>query len=385
VTQLEIALRSLANDPLTEPAPANLADRALARARQRTRRHRVVPVIGTAVAVAVLATGITVSQQQWGRTKTAPAASQGTATKPAPAFAAPQQTVLLIGSDAAPDRIGTRPDTIMLADVNTRTGATTLISLPRNLQRVPFPAGTPGAKAWPNGFACGSECLLNSVWFWAEDSKEYHGVKHPGLTATTQAVEAISGLTVDQTVVVNMKGLADLVDAVGGVDVTVRERLPIGGSANHRVAVGGWIEKGRQHLTGEQALWFARSRWSTDDYDRMKRQQCLVSALTEQVDGKKLLSAYPKIAKALRGNLSTSIASKDLAKWAELAQLMQKSTINRLSLDATTTSATDPDFAAIRRQVAAAVAVSSPSGKASSTPGTASSTPGKQGPPTAPC
>ena len=60
--------------------------------------------------------------------------------------------VLLVGSDAGPDRRGTRTDTMMVASVDTRTGRTILFGLPRNLQRVPFPAGSPMAREFPQGF-----------------------------------------------------------------------------------------------------------------------------------------------------------------------------------------------------------------------------------------
>ena len=184
-------------------------------------------------------------------------------------------------------------------------------------------------------------------------------------------MEGITGLSVDQTVVVNMQGLVDLVDAIGGVDVNVKERLPIGGDPNHRVAVGGWIEKGRQHLTGSQALWFARSRWSTDDHDRMRRQQCLISALTQQVDARTLLTAYPKIAKALGGNLSTSIPAGDLAKWVRVAALIQDSSITRYTVEG---DGRTPNYTRIRQAVKAAV-----SGSGSTT------TPGKQAAPATGC
>jgi LCP family protein required for cell wall assembly len=360
VTQLESALHILAVDPFDEAAPADLADRALGRARQRSQRRAALAVIGAATVAALVAVGVTATaaDQQRNRTST-PAATT-------PAIAEPRLNVLLIGSDAAPDRIGVRPDTIMLASVNTKTGDSTLISFPRNLQAVPFPAGSPGAKAWPKGYRCAHDaCLLNSIWFWAESDPGYRKYRDPGLTATTQAIEQISGLHVDDTVVVNLRGLVDLVDAVGGVKVTVRERLPIGGTSNpaspgyERAA--GWIEKGTQRLTGSQALWYARSRWSTDDYDRMRRQQCLITALTDQVDARKLLTAYPKLAKTLRDNLRTSLTPKDLVGWVDLAGRIKDARIQRIGLIPANPS--HPDWVQLRSQVTKAVA-----GKAQASP-----------------
>src|SRR5438309_1502218 len=83
----------------------------------------------------------------------------------------PRINVLLIGSDAGADREGIRPDTMIVASIDTASGATVLFSLPRNLQHVPFPAGTPAAQAYPEGFYCinsangvNTDCLLNGIW-----------------------------------------------------------------------------------------------------------------------------------------------------------------------------------------------------------------------------
>ena len=60
-------------------------------------------------------------------------------------------TVLLLASDAGPDRTGARTDSMVAASIDTRSGDITLFSLPRNLQEVPLPPG-PLREAWPNGY-----------------------------------------------------------------------------------------------------------------------------------------------------------------------------------------------------------------------------------------
>ena len=67
---------------------------------------------------------------------------------PGPAAAVPtgpvlpaRMNVLLLGSDAGPDRTGARTDTMIVASIDTRTAATTLFALPRNIQHAPFPPG----------------------------------------------------------------------------------------------------------------------------------------------------------------------------------------------------------------------------------------------------
>ena len=386
VNALESALHLLADDGSTAPARPDLADRVLARARTRGRGRGALAAAGAAATVAVITIGLTVAggAPEAHRPPPGPAASGSSATSTSPVLARARNNVLLIGSDAAPDRIGVRPDTMILASIDTRTGTTTMFGFPRAMQRVPFPAGSGAARAFPHGYVCADqECLLNSIWTWAEGSgaRYYPGDPHPGLTATTQAIEQVSGLRVTDTVVVDMAGLSRLIDAVGGVTVNVNQRLPIGGNADptssdyHR-ATGGWIEAGpKQHLDGYHALWFARSRWSNDDYERMARQQCLVRALVQQVGPAQLITAYPKIARALRGSLQTSIAVRDLPAWAELVSLMRDAPVRSVALDPRSgVDPARPDFAAIRRIVQKVVSPGQDAGSAARAGGASSGT-----------
>lgn len=295
----------------------------------------------------------------------------------------PQMNVLLIGSDAGASRTGIRPDTLILASVNTKTGKTAMFSLPRSLQRAPFPEGTGGNRAWPNGYYCpeagpGAECLINAIWRWAEgDGKQYYSkFKNPGLRATEDAVEGVLGLKVDTYVMLNLDGFQDFVDALGGVTVDVHERLPIGGNSKTKKATGGYIEIGNnQKLDGFHALWFARSRWSTDDYDRMKRQRCVIGALADQSDPLKVVKNFPSLAKALKKNLATGIDSSDLAAWAELAQRVQKGGVKSIVFDPDVISTVDPDIPEIHRLVKVAVKATAKEKKKAATTTSASASP----------
>jgi polyisoprenyl-teichoic acid--peptidoglycan teichoic acid transferase len=293
----------------------------------------------------------------------------------------PQMNVLLIGSDAGADRTGIRPDTLILASINTKTGKTAMFSIPRSLQRAPFPEGSGGRQAWPDGYYCpnaapGAECLINAIWQWAEtDGHQYYKrFKNPGLRATEDAVEGVTGLKVDTYVMLNIEGFRDFVNALHGVTVDVHERLPIGGNSHYRVAVGGWIEKGdNQHLSGYKALWFARSRWSTTDYDRMQRQRCVIGAMVDQTNPLKIARGFPALAKALKHNLSTGISSDDLEAWVTLAERIQKGGVTSLVFDPDVISTVNPDFDQIHslvdKAVAATAKVKKPTVAATPAPG----------------
>ena len=270
----------------------------------------------------------------------------------------PRVNLLLLGSDAGPDRQGIRPDSIMVASIDTATGDTVLVGLPRNLERVPFPVDNPFSQIFPEGYDCGDECLLNGVWTLAEERPDlFPGDPSPGLTTTRDVVSEITGLTIDDTVVVDISGFEQLIDAMGGVTINAIERVPIGGKVENGQVVGitGWIEPGVQHMDGYHALWYARSRATTDDYSRMRRQRCVVGAIIDQVDPVRMLARYPRLADAIADNLRVDIPADDLAAWAELVLRMKDGRLQSLPITDQVVDVGNPDFALIRSLVREAV------------------------------
>jgi polyisoprenyl-teichoic acid--peptidoglycan teichoic acid transferase len=277
----------------------------------------------------------------------------------------PRVNMLLVGSDAGPDRTGVRTDSMIVASINTKTGATVLFGLPRNLEHVPFPASDPLSKVWPNGFNCGSVCLLNAVWQQGEIHKNLFpkSDKNPGLTATSDAISEVLGLKIDYTTVINLAGFQGLVDAMGGVYVNVATRLPIGGShdgnGNVLTQPSGYINPGKhKKLNGFQALWYSRSRFSSDDYSRMTRQRCMVGDLVSQANPVKLLKKYPRLASVARHNITTSIPRQDLPAWVTLVQRMQGAKMTSLPFTSAVVNTTTPDFPHIQTLVAKAIKAS---------------------------
>ena len=237
----------------------------------------------------------------------------------------PRVNTLLMGSDAGKDRWGTRTDSMMVVSTNTKTGDTLLIGIPRNLERVPFPKSNPSHAPYPNGYDCGDECLMNGIWTLAEGRPDlFPGVKNPGRQSTVDVVGEITGLDIHQSVVINLRGFKALVDAMGGVDVNVQQKVCV---ECHTSSTGGveftgdkeeWIEPGLQHLDGRLALWYSRSRAGSDDFSRMRRQRCVAGALMQQADPVGLLQSYPQLAKVVKDNVSIDIPREELPAWVDL-------------------------------------------------------------------
>ncbi|GAA1608309.1 LCP family protein [Kribbella karoonensis] len=268
--------------------------------------------------------------------------------------------VLLMGGDSGADRVGTRPDSMTVASVDANTGRTVLIGLPRNLAKVPFPAGTPLAKQFPNGFQwknCGIECLLNGVYTYAANHKDlFPGNPNPGETATSQAIEAITGLKINYYVLIDLTGFRDLINAVGGITLDIGKRVPIGGETS---PIKGYIEPGKNvHLDGYHALWFARSRAESSDYDRMARQKCVMSAMLNQLSPQTVLTKFQGIASASKEVVKTSIPAGELGTFMDLALDAKKLPVSSFSAVPPLIRTADPDFAVIRAKVAEAIAKS---------------------------
>ncbi len=260
--------------------------------------------------------------------------------------------VLLLGGDSGDARWGLRPDSVTLASIDAETGRTVLFGLPRNLADVPFPAGSPMAVDFPTGFDC-SGCYFNGVYTYALDHPEmFPGAENPGLAATTQAVEEITGLPVHYYAMVNMQGFQSLVNAVGGVTLRVRTPIAIGGIGGE---VTGTIKPGIRHLDGYQTLWYARSRAYDDDYSRMGRQKCVMAAMLKQLSPQQVLLHVQEIAAAGAELLSTDIPHRELNTFVALALRARTQPITTVSFVPPMINTSDPDYDLMRSKVSAAI------------------------------
>lgn len=260
--------------------------------------------------------------------------------------------VLLLGGDSGSDRVGLRPDSLTVASIDEETGRTVLVSLPRNLEHAPFPEGSVMDKQFPHGFHAEGG-YLNSINTWATDHADlFHGVDDPGIEATRQAVEETTGLKINYYAMVNMQGFRDLVDAVGGLTLDVPERLPVGGVGG---PVTGYIEPGKQDLDGFHALWFARSRATSDDYSRMARQKCVMSAMLDQLSPRKVLTNVEDIADSGKRLLSTDIPGKQLDTFIDLALKARSQKLSTVAAVPPAVNTSDPDFDEIRSMVDRAI------------------------------
>lgn len=278
-------------------------------------------------------------------------------------FTAPENgryNILLMGGDAARSRFGLRPDSMSVISIDAATGQIVNIGIPRNLQKAPFSAGSPMLKVYPNGYNCGVVCLVNAIY---KDTTDNHSDLYPdaekqgstpGVEATKDAVEGITGLKIQSYVLVDMAGFKRLIDALGGIDINVANRLPVGGQEDANgmpINVESWIEPGLQHMDGRTALWYARARHGSSDYDRMQRQRAVEDAMLAQMDPANVLSRFKEIATAGRQLLKTDIPSGMVSTYLDLAIKAKKQGIHKLELIPPTIDVVNPNFTAIHEMV----------------------------------
>ncbi|KQQ00122.1 transcriptional regulator [Rathayibacter sp. Leaf185] len=295
------------------------------------------------------------------------------ADRPAAAPVDGRYTVMLLGGDAGEGRDGLRPDSISVLSIDAQSGEAAVIGLPRDLQNIPFPAESPLSTLYPDGYPrkdCNVDvCQLNSIYTEVQlkEPELYPDAEaagsSPGIEGMRDAVSGILGLPVQYYVLVDMQGFADLIDALGGVDITYTgtEDLPFGGTLDEDgelQGVNAWLTPGAHHLDGSNALAYSRSRYgsSNGDYDRMQRQRDVQQAILARLGPVDVLARFPAIARAVSRVLTTDAPRGALGELLALGLRARSQPLSTLELVPPLVDSGDPDYGAIREDVATLLA-----------------------------
>jgi polyisoprenyl-teichoic acid--peptidoglycan teichoic acid transferase len=181
-------------------------------------------------------------------------------------------------------------------------------------------------------------------------------VQNPGAQATKEAAEGVTGLTINYWALIDLKGFESLVDSVGGITMDVYRRVPIGGGSTE---VHGYVEAGKnRHLSGYEALWFARSRSDSSDYDRIVRQKCVMNAMLNRFDPITVLTKFNKIAAASREVVATDIPTSQIGPMLDLALKARQLPVSSVAMMPPLIDPSSPDFTLVRRTVEKRIATS---------------------------
>ena len=215
-------------------------------------------------------------------------------------------TFLLLGSDTR-GGASFRTDTIVIAAVRPHDGQVSLISVPRDL--------------WVNIPNVGMQ-RINTAYEYGVSSGYAGG--GPGLLKDTILYNF--GLQIDHTVMVDFNGFRQIVSTIGGIDVPIscpytdwRLIDPSYDPENENNWALFTAGPGLIHMDGDYALWYARSRKKSNDFDRGRRQQEVLRAIYAQALNTNLVPQIPQLYADLSSTLTTDLGLVDIAKLSPLA------------------------------------------------------------------
>jgi LCP family protein required for cell wall assembly len=217
---------------------------------------------------------------------------------------------LLLGSDVSADNRFARTDTIIVASVNPDIPSVSMLSIPRDVHvRIP---GQGKQK-------------INTAFELGYMNNEPGG--GPGFLALVMRKNF--GIRIDHFVRIDFDGFVKAVDTLGGVEVLVECELhdTFPSKANPRKGIDFDVYPGKVTLTGQEALWYARSRWSTSDFDRARRQQKVLRAAFRKARDSNLFSNAISLFTDLRSNIETDIGLGDLPAFVDIARRLDDITL----------------------------------------------------------
>ena len=245
----------------------------------------------------------------------------GRAQQDEPAAAIKRTTILLLGVDARPGQTIARTDTIILLTLNPETGAAGMLSIPRDLKVRPT--------------ALNRDMKITSV-FPAGEAAGYPG---GGPALLEETISDLLGYPIDNYVVVNFDGFKEIIDLIGGVEISVPyeiydDKYP---DENYGYLPPVHFLPGKQVMDGDTALKYARTRHADNDYARAGRQQQVIMAIKDKVTAQgqmaALLPRLPGLAVAMANSVQTDTSVDKAIGLARAIDKMDLNNIARVVID----------------------------------------------------
>lgn len=209
-------------------------------------------------------------------------------------------TIYFSGNDSFGDIQETsRTDSNMLVTVNPKTHRILMTSIPRDYY-VPVACAEDAADGCPDG---------------QKDKLTHTGLY--GVHTTINTIEDFMDVDINYYVRVNFSSLTNIVDAIGGVDVTVGKGLAVDQFYTDDT-IGGVVE-GENHLDGQKALAYARERYAYEDGDlqRVKNQQQVLKSIIKKVKSPSMLLKYASLIDAIGSAIETNMPSSSITNFVK--------------------------------------------------------------------
>lgn len=204
-------------------------------------------------------------------------------------------------------------DTIQILSYNTETASASMISLPRDL----YVSMTPNHKD-----------RINSAYVYSLN-KGYNDIDFMKVFYSE-----LTGVHIDHVVIFNFSSFKKIIDTIGGVDIILAQPFEEKTQWGYEF----YLPAGKNHLDGQQALYYARSRFSTNDFDRSRRQQQLILAIKSKLDSLNLLDdplKFISLYNLIKNNIEIDITVWNINELLPLARNINTTNLRRtvLSLD----------------------------------------------------
>jgi len=225
--------------------------------------------------------------------------------------------ILVLGVDSREDGGDQNADVIILARLDLENHTLRSISLPRDLE-VQIPGHGPGK-------------INGSYGIGIENDPDN---RVAGVTMVRDTVEYNFGVMIDEYVLIDFEGFTEVVDAIGGIDITVPEKIVDEAYPTEdygtRLLV---IEAGRQHMDGETALSYARTRHQDSDDQRRERQMLVIQAILQQGQELGSLTRVADLITALSGAALTSFDFSEQLALAAMALRLEEGQVQMANLE----------------------------------------------------
>jgi LCP family protein required for cell wall assembly len=213
-----------------------------------------------------------------------------------------QINILVMGSDQRPNTGGFRTDALILVTINFDKKTVSMTSFPRDLY------------VFIPGF---SMERINTAQF------------KGGFSLTASTFEYNFGVRPDHYAMINFNGFVQLINKMGGIKVQVGKKL-----SDHRDGRGTvTVKPGLVYMDGDTALWYVRSRYSTSDFDRTRRQQEVLKAIFVRLIEIDLVESFPHLYKQFKNTIQTDMTKAELLQLVPLApQFIKGERINHYAV-----------------------------------------------------
>ncbi|MEK7545130.1 MAG: LCP family protein [Patescibacteria group bacterium] len=219
--------------------------------------------------------------------------------------------ILLLGTGSVGHDAADLTDTMIIASIDEAKNKVTFVSIPRDLYIKDKKYG--GMR-------------INNVYFAVK--KEYADSTY-ALDVLQQHMENVIGMDIQYRIKIDFSVFKEVVDAIGGIDIFVPEMIndplyPKGETGFYETF---FIPQGLQHMDGETALKYARSRHSTSDFSRSARQQSIISAIKEKAKKAGITNntdMMEDLYNVIEPKIETNIGIREMITLAEIGSKMDQ-------------------------------------------------------------